>query len=306
MKRTGSVESLMWDERGGKLRLSGATSDISIYEVQKPSLPKDLKAGDLIAVETVQRGRFEVLLSLQRQEAVAPQQTPEEIAQIIRNAPSQPIPPDVIALIREADSKPQVGSPPTSITVSEPKLPDSIPELQQFILVTGEALKIYHAKLNAVNKLNVAQAIQQQTLLDAQRVSEALLWAKAKLGELLQQIPLKPVADSSSKGRIGGSEKSLPEGISYKQSHYAQQLAKHPELIRETIDEAIEDEDIPTQTVVMQKIKQLEREKAPPEPPREESIDTGPWTCPICKKDHHLLHHANGKHECEEVEVIGK
>jgi len=305
MEIPGTIESLVWDERAGILRLTGRSREVWIDPFLKPKL-KDLKSGDNITIEA-RPGRFyDFFVKLNTDIGKTASQTAEEIAQIIRNAPSQPIPPDVIALIREANSKPQVGSPPTSITVSEPQLPDSIPELQQFILVTGEALKIYHAKLNAVNKLNVAQAIQQQTLLDAQRVSEALLWAKAKLGELLQQIPLKPVADSSSKGRIGGSEKSLPEGISYKQSHYAQQLAKHPELIRETIDEAIEDEDIPTQTVVMQKIKQLEREKAPPEPPREESIDTGPWTCPICKKDHHLLHHANGKHECEEVEVIGK
>jgi hypothetical protein len=53
-------------------------------------------------------------------------------------------------------------------------------------------------------------------------VATAVLHAEAKLGELLEEIPPKPIADGSGKGTFGGREQSLPEGITKKQSHYAQ------------------------------------------------------------------------------------
>jgi len=54
-------------------------------------------------------------------------------------------------------------------------------------------------------------------------MGEALLWAEAKLGELLKDYP------SHVGSKIGkrGTEKSLPNGITHKQSHFAQTLADH-------------------------------------------------------------------------------
>lgn len=57
-------------------------------------------------------------------------------------------------------------------------------------------------------------------LEDGQDMGSALLYAEAKLGELLKGIH----PQSSQQGRC-----SLPEGITHKQSHYAQTLADHPE-----------------------------------------------------------------------------
>jgi hypothetical protein len=56
-------------------------------------------------------------------------------------------------------------------------------------------------------------------------------------------------------------------------------------------------------------VRELEKEikgPTPPEPPREEATDTGAWTCPVCKERFHLLHHPNGRHEFEKVEVVEK
>jgi len=47
----------------------------------------------------------------------------------------------------------------------------------------------------------------------------ALLDAESKIGELLKNIKTKPITDSAT-GRTIGSEKSLPTGISKKQSHF--------------------------------------------------------------------------------------
>jgi hypothetical protein len=59
-------------------------------------------------------------------------------------------------------------------------------------------------------------------------IFEALLYAEARLGELLKPICASPA----------GRTKVLPEGITKKQSHYAQTLADHPDIIEEVIIEA--------------------------------------------------------------------
>lgn len=165
-------------------------------------------------------------------------------------------------------------------------------------------MNIYRTKLDAVNRLNVAQAVRKQTLEDGQKVGTALLWAEAKLGELLANIDLARGA-ATQRGSPGGT--ALADlGISRKQSHFAQQLSVHKDLIEESIREAVENEDIPTRSLVLQKIKMQEQQPKPPAPPREEATDTGPWTCAICKERFHLLHHPNGRHEFEPVEVIEK
>ena len=51
------------------------------------------------------------------------------------------------------------------------------------------------------------------------------IYAEAKLGELLAAIPNKPKPDGSPRGTFGGSEKSLPTGISKRTSQRAQARA---------------------------------------------------------------------------------
>ena len=58
----------------------------------------------------------------------------------------------------------------------------------------------------------------------------ALLDAEAKMGELLKEI--KPNIESSGRGTIV-KKKSLPEGISKKQSHFFQTLADNKEIIEQ-------------------------------------------------------------------------
>jgi len=214
---------------------------------------------------------------------------------------------DRVASLEETDgspiSKPPAEQPPISdLAVSEPQLPDNVDDLRQFILVTQEALNIYHTKLNAVNRLNVAQAVRKQTLEDGQKVGAALLWAEAKLGEIL-------ASQTSHGGSLKGAKgapRSLPEGVTHKQSHYAQQLAGHKNLIEETIKDAVEDEDIPTRTTVMRKIKDQEAPEKPEPTPREHWKDCGQFDCPVCKESYRLLHLSEGRHKFEPVEVMEK
>jgi hypothetical protein len=88
-----------------------------------------------------------------------------------------------------------------------------------------------------IDKLKIAQEVRDKAVEDGQRMGEALLYAEAKMGELLKQIPresgkrtdLQPCSDEGT--RLEGT------GISRKQRHYAEILADNPEEIRETIKE---------------------------------------------------------------------
>jgi len=145
------------------------------------------------------------------------------------------------------------------IVIKEKQLPANIKDLQQFILVTTEALKLYKTKLAVVNKLDISKAVRDQTLQDGQKVGTALLYAETKLGELIRELPKK--GKTKEYGSTGGTIPTLPEGITKKQSHISQQLAGHKELVEKTIKEAKENEDIPTKIEVLRKIKEEERER---------------------------------------------
>ena len=121
-------------------------------------------------------------------------------------------------------------------------LPDNIQDIQKFILIGKEQLKAYQSKLKLVDKLDIAKGVKEQALIDTQYMGTALLWAEAKLGELLKSIPKeKGYVGLTSKG---GRKQTLPQGITHKQSHFAQQLADNKDIIEEVIKEAEEHENI--------------------------------------------------------------
>ncbi len=142
------------------------------------------------------------------------------------------------------------------------QLPSTIEELNKFILINKEKLKAYEAKLRAIEKVGLAKDVRNLALDDSQKMATALLWAEARLGELLDKIKQKYV--SSGRGTIE-KQPSLPPGINKKQSHYAQQLAKHPEVINEVIEKSLKREEIPRRNEVLRSIyksqKKAEQDK---------------------------------------------
>jgi hypothetical protein len=61
-----------------------------------------------------------------------------------------------------------------------------------------------------------------------------------RLGELLAAQKIKPIADSSERGTFGGSEKTLPPGVSKKISHQAQTLSDHRDVVAQVAAQAKE------------------------------------------------------------------
>ncbi|GAG50014.1 unnamed protein product, partial [marine sediment metagenome] len=98
---------------------------------------------------------------------------------------------------------------------------------------------------------------RDQVLEDGQKVGSLVLYAEAKLGELLSKNP--PSFHQGNDGKIKG-EKTLPEGINWKQSHYAQEIYRHPEIVHQIVAKATDREDIATRHDVIKAIKENKRE----------------------------------------------
>jgi len=181
------------------------------------------------------------------------------------------------------------------LMVNTKQLPATIKDLQKFILVSREALKAYRAKVNVVNKLGLAQEVRNQTLGDGQRVGEALLLAEAKMGDLLKDIETSH--GGSIDNKKGGSKKSLPEGLTHKQSYFAQQLSEHKDLIAEVVAEAVENEDLPTRKEVLRKAREIEhtakidqlknKEIMPPEGKYHCLVIDPPWQMNFTERENH-------------------
>jgi len=137
-------------------------------------------------------------------------------------------------------------------------LPATIDELREFILVGKAKLKVYQQKVKLIKDLGLAKQVKDQALEDGQSVGEAILWAEAKMGELLKKI--SPGRATYKSALPHGERAKLPKGIDSHQAHKARKLADHPEIIKEVIKEAREEEDLPTRSAVLRKI--YEREDA--------------------------------------------
>jgi hypothetical protein len=73
--------------------------------------------------------------------------------------------------------------------------PSTIPELRDFLIIGKEKLRAHQARIRAITKLRLARDIRLQALEDAQEMAAALLYAEARLGELIRAI--RPIIKSS-------------------------------------------------------------------------------------------------------------
>ena len=150
------------------------------------------------------------------------------------------------------------------ITSGQQMLPETIEDLTQFVLVGKAKLQAYMLKLQTVNKLSVAQEIRDQTLKEAQEISNAVIAAEQRIGELLLAIPKQSGGDRKSEdfknGHNAKFEKTKKEvasdmGYSHNDVRDYQQMAKHPEVVKKVIQDAMDNGEIVTKASVMREIK---------------------------------------------------
>lgn len=148
------------------------------------------------------------------------------------------------------------------ITERKNQLPDTIEDLTQFVLVSKAKLQAYMLKLQTVNKLSVAQEIRDQTLQEAQEVSTALIAAEQRIGELLLSIPKASGKRTDLETLDGHSTEVKTKGQTIEEMGYGsteakdyQQMAKHPEVVKQVLADAEANGEIATKASVMREIK---------------------------------------------------
>lgn len=172
------------------------------------------------------------------------------------------------------------------LTTATTQLPETIEDLTQFVLVGKAKLQAYMLKLQTVNKLSVAQEIRDQTLQEAQEISNALIAAEQRIGELLLAIPKQAGASNFSRDE----EKLKTKGETIKEMGYGkneasdyQQMAKHPEVVKKVMEDALANGEVVTKASVMREIKfyknriaDLEKKKNPEPEIREVEVEVVP------------------------------
>ena len=133
-------------------------------------------------------------------------------------------------------------------------LPANIEDLKKFILIGREKLVSVRAYIRAIDKIGLAKEVREQKREEANMLAGALLDAEARMGELISRMPVQ------AHGEKGKFQNKLPEGITPKQSSAFQTLAEHKDIIEQVKADAEADDDLPTRTEVLRRVKENEKE----------------------------------------------
>lgn len=152
-----------------------------------------------------------------------------------------------------------------SLTVRKNNVPAQIEDLTKFVLVGREKLVAVRAEIRAIDKVGLAREVRLQKLEEAQDISEAVLDAEVKIGELMAKLP-KQNTHNRAKNRLDSGVASKTQiienaGFSVKQAQRFETLAKNPELVEQAKAEARENDDIVSRSLVLEKVKQKKREE---------------------------------------------
>jgi len=166
-------------------------------------------------------------------------------------------------------------------------LPAKAEDLAEFILVGKKALVAQKAKLEAIIALEKGFAAKEAALSDTQDLAEILLYAEAKLGDLIPPV---------DKAASGAGRCYLPENVTHKQSHFAQQLNRNKEVIAHVVAKAREQGEVPVRQQVLREIR-LAQPKPEPKP-----LPEGKYS--IIYADPPWQYHVGDQHSREEQETV--
>ena len=160
------------------------------------------------------------------------------------------------------------------LAIPNKQLPDTLPDLAAFVLVGREKLTAVRAEIRAIDRVQLAKEVRQQKQDEARMLSEALLDAEKRIGELTKAIPQSKGANNrytpkvESDSAVGFySPKTKSEvitnlGFTPKQVERFEILADNPDVVEQVKQEARENDDIPTRTRVIDIVQQRKKEQS--------------------------------------------
>lgn len=150
------------------------------------------------------------------------------------------------------------------LAVRQGGLPATMDKLVPLSFIGAAAVKFYQAKVKLMDQLGITEAQRKATLADGQDAGEMLLNIEAKIGELASQIPQVQAPGGKGAGRVpsGLPAKHDRLGLAQHRMKQSETIHRHPEAVARVIAEAKENEDIPTKTAVLQRIRLDHLEKS--------------------------------------------
>jgi len=143
-------------------------------------------------------------------------------------------------------------------------------KLSPIAFVGREAVKFAKNINKNIDNLKMKKEQRQRWLQDGQEIADIVLDMDVQIGK---SLPPPEEAQKQGGFRIDSThptlakKKVLPEGITIQEAYITRQMAKHPDVVEEVKKEARENDDIPTRTAVLNKIKykrELERKASAP------------------------------------------
>jgi hypothetical protein len=129
-------------------------------------------------------------------------------------------------------------------------LSGKVEKLHAFVILNTERLKAYRAKVEAVNRLDMAKELRDRAAKEGQLLAEEVFYAEAKLGTLLKNLSIL-----RGKKGIGYAGRTLTElGITKRESFEAQKLANHLSIIKEVIEESRKKGYVPYKKSILRRI----------------------------------------------------
>lgn len=147
-------------------------------------------------------------------------------------------------------------------------LPANIDDLAKFALIGREKLVAVRAEIRAIDKVGLAQEVREQKLREAQEISEAVLDAEVRIGELMAKVPkaqgkrtdVQPITTEGEKLQTKADiAKSI--GLDPKHLDRFETLAAHPEIVAQAKAEARENDDIVSRSLVLNMVKAQRQEE---------------------------------------------
>ena len=151
----------------------------------------------------------------------------------------------------------------SEIITTNTNLPTTIDDLSRFVLIGREKLVSVRAEIRAIEKVGLAQEVREQKLREAQDISEAVLDAEVRIGELMAKVPKEPGRRNDIKPADTAVQRFQPTrnevieqaGFTPKQVQRFETLAAHPEIVAQAKAEARENDDIVSRSLVLNMVK---------------------------------------------------
>jgi DNA modification methylase len=153
-----------------------------------------------------------------------------------------------------------------AVSATNSNLPTNIEDLSKFVLIGREKLVSVRAEIRAIDKVGLAEEVRKQKLEEAQAISEAVLDAEVKIGELMEQVPSAQGQRTDLQLGCNDAPKSKRQtikemGFEETQIKRFQTLAKNKDIVEQAKAEARENDDIVSRSLVLNMVKSKKKEE---------------------------------------------